>query len=279
MTLNFDNLLRKAVADAVPDDAKKICVWCSGGVDSSALLSYVQELGHDVHAIHVIFEWGSPTYPLFSGLTSWLKVHGSTILMSLSDHFRLLPQALKQHTGKMGAFPSMLLFMAKESEDYDLILHGLGMDELVGGYRQHAEAVDDVNFLEVEDHYYRVLPETKRRTEAQARAMGLAIEAPFINLDLERFCRALPRDLKTAGSGTKLILRSIMEGRIPDANRLDGFIAGSKGGFHPPIQEWWAEGLDTWVTSRLNVIDKIRTRRSLWAKIIRANEVEKGRMK
>ena len=275
----FDNLLRKAVADAIPDDAKKICIWCSGGVDSSTLLYYVQELGHNTHAIHVIFEWGSPTYPLFSGLTSSLKVHGSTRLMSLSDHFRLLPQALKQHTGKMGAFPTMLLFMAKESEDYDLILHGLGMDELVGGYRQHAEAVDDVAFLGVEDHYYRVLPEIKRRTEAQAKAMGLAIEAPFINPDLERYCRALPREFKTMGHHTKIILRTLMSGRIPRENRLAGDIAGTKGGFHPPIREWWAEGLGAWSNERLDYWQTVRLRGQLWNMIIRANEVEKGRMK
>jgi asparagine synthetase B (glutamine-hydrolysing) len=275
MLTEFDNLLRKAVADAIPDDVKKICVWCSGGVDSSTLLYYVQGLGYNVRALHVVFEWGSPTYPLFSGLTSSLKIVASTRLMSLSDHFRLLPQALKQHTGKMGAFPTMLLFMAKESEDYDLILHGLGMDELVGGYRQHAEAVDDVDFLGVEDHYYQALPETNRRTEAQARAMGLAIEAPFINPDLERFCRALPRGLKTEGDRTKIILRDLMRGRIPDPNRLDGLIAGTKGGFHPPIREWWAEGLGAWSNERLSRLDKFRTRRSLWKRIKRANEIEK----
>jgi asparagine synthetase B (glutamine-hydrolysing) len=199
--------------------------------------------------------------------------------MSLSDHFRLLPQALKQHTGKMGAFPTMLLFMAKESEDHDLILHGLGMDELIGGYRQHAEAVDDVGFLGVEDHYYKVLPETKRRTEAQARAMGLAIEAPFINPDLERYCRAMPRALKTDGVMTKIILREIMTDRIPDANRLDGLFAGTKGGFHPPIREWWAEGLGAWTDRRLGLVERYLNRGSLWKKIIRVNEIEKGRMK
>ena len=279
MTLTeFDNLLRKAVAAAIPDDVGEVCVWCSGGVDSSALLYYVKDLGYDVHAIHVIFEWGDPTYPLFSGLTSSLKVHGSTHLMSLSDHFRLLPQALKQHTGKMGAFPTMLLFMAKESEDYDLILHGLGMDELVGGYRQHAEAVDDLAFSFVEESYYQVLDETERRTEVQARAMGLAIEAPFINSDLIKFCRALPRGLKTDWGPTKVILRDLMSGRIPNANRLDGLIAGTKGGFHPPIREWWAEGLGAWARERLNILERYRLRGQLWNLIIRANEKEKRRL-
>jgi len=272
----FDNLLRTAVVDAIPDDVKKICVWCSGGVDSSTLLYYVRDLGYNVEAIHLVFEWAQGgTAELYWGLIDHLKVRGDAHLMSLSDHFRLLPRALKQHTGKMGAFPTMLLFMAEASKGYDLILHGLGMDELGGGYRQHSEAVDGVAFLAVEDHYYQVLPETKRRTEDQARAMGLAIEAPFINPDLERFCRALPRGLKTDWGPTKVILRDLMCGRIPDANRLDGLIAGTKGGFHPPIREWWAEGLGAWTNKRLNYWQMVRTRGKLWHRIILANEMEK----
>lgn len=261
--------------EAIPEGTEKIAVWCSGGLDSSALLYYVKDLGYEVEVIHVVFNWRSATYPLVCGLTKHLGVPGHTHLMNLNGHFNLLPRALAQHTGKMGAFPTMLLFMVMASRGYDLILHGLGMDELIGGYRQHAEAVDDVAFLGVEDHYYRALPETKRRTEVQAKAMGLAIEAPFINPGLEKYCRALPRALKTDGNRTKIILRDLMRDRIPDANRLDGLIAGTKGGFHPPIREWWAEGLGAWAHERLNYWQMCRNRGKLWRKIILANEMEK----
>lgn len=268
----LDEMLRRAVEQSIPEGTEKIAVWASGGIDSSALLYYLED--YDVDGIHVYFNDGARSLKLFEKVTDYLDLDGYAYKMELKDHFHLLHNALKNHEGPMSAFPTMLLFMALASTDYDLILHGLGLDELVGGYRQHAEALDQ-DFRGVENKFFRELPMRVYNTECQALALGLTITTPFINAELRAYCQGLPRREKTQGSKTKIILRELMRNRIPPENRLEGIFAGSKEGFHPPIRQWWAEGLGEWSMNRLSRFDKIRTKRSLWRKIIRANERER----
>ena len=261
--------------NSIPEGTKKIAVWASGGIDSSTLLYYLKD--RDVDGVHVYFEDGARSRVLFDEVTEALGLDGYAYKMTLDDHFRLLEWALLHHKGEMSAFPTMLLFMALKSRKYDLILHGLGLDELVGGYRQHAEALDR-DFTAVENRFYDELPMRQLNTEGQAQRLGLSIAAPFIDEELRGFCQGLPRRFKTHGSKTKIILRDIMSNRLPVANRLEGTFAGSKEGFHPPIREWWDQGLGDWVRARLSSWEQRRTRGLLWRKLMRANQKEKDQL-
>lgn len=272
----LDEMLRRAVEQAIPEGTEKIGVWASGGIDSSTLLYYLKD--RDVEGIHVYFKDRSRSKLLFEGITDHLGLKGYAHKMELKDHFQLLPRALVNHEGPMSAFPTMLLFMALRSLDYDLILHGLGLDELLGGYRQHEEARDR-DFVKVENRFYKELPMRQYNTEIQPRSLGLNIAAPFIDDELRKYCQALPRKDKAFMGATKIILRDLMRGRIPQTNRKEGLFAGSKEGFHPPIREWWVEGLMEWTYDRLDgFFDMQRTRKSTWAKIIRANQRERKRV-
>ena len=272
----LDEMLRRAVENSIPEGTEKIAVWASGGIDSSTLLYYLKD--YDAEGIHVYFEEGARSLGLFEGVTEELGLKGHAYKMELKDHFQLLPQALIRHEGKMSAFPTMLFFMALRSLDYDLILHGLGLDELVGGYRQHAEALDR-DFSRVENRFYAELLMRQYNTEAQPKSLGLSIAAPFIDWRLREYCKALPRTDKILGNSTKIILRKIMRDRIPESNRMAGFMAGSKEGFHPPLRVWWEEGLGEWTLGRLSRLDRLGLRKkSLWKKIIRANERERKRV-
>lgn len=269
----LDEMLRRAVEDSIPEGTERIGVWASGGIDSSALLYYLKD--HDAEGIHVYFEEGAQSLTLFDEVTEYMGLDGYAYKMMLDDHFQLLPWALDAHEGAMSAFPTLLLFMALKSRKYDLILHGLGLDELIGGYRQHAAALDR-DFTAVENRFFDELPMRQHNTEIQARNIGLNIAAPFIDEELRGFCQGLPRRLKTEGPKTKIILRELMRDRVPNSNRLAGLYAGSKEGFHPPIREWWESGLMDWTYQRLSWLDMLRLRRkSTWAKIIRANERER----
>ena len=273
---SLDEMLEYAVIKSIPEGTRKIAVWASGGIDSSALLWYLKDHGWDADGIHVYFNIMDPSIDLFSGVINHLGLNGYLYHMTLKDHFQLLPSALANHEGPMSAFPTMLLFMALRSLDYDLILHGLGLDELVGGYRQHAEAQDQ-DFVSVENKFYDELPMRQRNTELQARALGLNIAAPFIDDELRAYCQGFPRRMKTEMRATKILLRRIMRERIPENNRMEGYFAGSKEGFHPPLREWWAEGLGEWTMSRLSWWEKRRMKGRLWRMIIRANEKERER--
>ena len=269
----LDEMLRRAVENSIPEGTEKIAIWASGGIDSSALLYYLKD--YDAEGIHVYFEDGARSKLLFEDVTEHLGLTGHAYQMTLKDHFQLLPAALRAHERAMSAFPTMLLFMAMRSMKYDLILHGLGLDELLGGYRQHSEALGR-DFVKVENRFYDELPMRVYNTERQALALGLTITAPFISDELREFCQALPRYKKTNGSTTKIILRHLMWERIPGANIREGLIAGTKEGFHPPLREWWEEGLGEWTLSRLSRLDRLGLRKkSLWKKIIRANERER----
>ena len=273
----LDKMLRRAVESSIPEGTERIGVWASGGIDSSALLYYLKD--YDVEGIHVYFKAGARSKLLFEGVTDHLGIKGHSHLMTLKDHYQNLPQALIRHEGPMSAFPTMLFFIAIRSLDYDLILHGLGLDELLGGYRQHEEARGR-DFVNVENRFYDELPMRVYNSECQALSMGQKITAPFISEVLRGYCQELPRSDKAFMGATKIILRDIMRGRIPRVNLIEGRFAGSKEGFHPPIREWWDQGLGSWVMSRLSRWDKIRLKRkSLWAKIIRANERERARVK
>lgn len=269
MKNRLDEMLARAVESSIPEGTGKIAVWASGGIDSSALLYYLRN--HDADGIHVYFEDGARSVGLFDEVIEYLGLDGYSFKMTLKDHGFLLPWALPHHEGKMSAFPTLPMFTAMKSHKYDLILHGLGLDELLGGYRQHAEA-PHCNFAAVENRFYDELPMRRYNTENAAEKMGLNICAPFIDPELREFCQGLPRRLKTQGSKTKIILREIMTGRIPPENRLEGTFAGSKEGFHPPIRAWFDQGLDAWVRKRLSWRERRRLRGQLWNQLIRANE-------
>ncbi len=271
----LDVMLRRVVDKSIPEGTKKIAVWASGGIDSSTLLYYLKD--RDVDGIHVYFEEGARSRVLFDEVTGALGLDGYAYKMTLGDHFRLLGGALFNHNGAMSAFPTMTLFMALKSRKYDLILHGLGLDELVGGYRQHAEATH-CGFTAVENRFYDELPMRQRNTELQARKVGLNIAAPFIDEELRAYCQGLPRKFKTEGPKTKIVLRELMRNRIPDGSRLVGLYAGSKEGFHPPIREWWAQGLGEWVTARLSRWEKRRLKGLLWKMLMRANQKERDKL-
>ena len=271
----LDEMLRRAVENSIPEGTEKIAVWASGGIDSSTLLYYLKD--YDAEGIHVYFEEGARSKLLFEDVTEHLGLKGHAYLMTLKDHFQLLPAALRAHEGPMSAFPTMLLFMALRSMSSDLILHGLGLDELLGGYRQHAEA-QGRDFVKVENRFYDELPMRVYNTERQALALGMTIIAPFISGELRGYCQELPRRHKAFMGSTKIMLRNMMRGRIPPQNVREGKHAGTKAGFHPPIRDWWDEGLGEWTMSRLSRLDRLGLRkRSLWAKIIRANQRERKR--
>ena len=239
------------------------------------LLYYTQE--YDPVAIHIYFEGEDNALNLFKDITSALDIEGRVYEMKLKDHFSLLHDALKNQTGEMNAFPTLHLFIAQKSTEFDIILYGLGMDELLGAYPRHIKA-NDQDYPKIEQLYYNMLPRRKNNCEVQAKALGLKVEGPFMDDELINFCKKMPRDFKMNAFKTKLILRDLMKGRLPESNRLNGLIVQTKGGFHPPIKNWWNDGLDTWVHDKLNLFDEIKTGRNLWKKIIHANEKERMKL-
>jgi len=266
----LDNLLRSSIEASISSTDKRIVVWASGGIDSSVLLYYLRD--RDPLALHIYFKGEERELNLFNEITDYLNIETRICEMTIFDHWTLLDRALLNHTGPMTAFPTLPMFTALKSRPCDKILYALGLDECFAGYRNHVLAPD---FKEVEDYHIDRLPLVKERHENQALALDMKIEAPFINDDLIAYCRGLPIEEKTEGHRTKIMLREFMRGKIPESNRLAGLIVGTKGGFHPPLDKWWIQGLRFYVHNHLSLFERIRTRGFLWKKIDLANEKHK----
>jgi len=134
------------------------------------------------------------------------------------------------------------------------VLSGLGVDEMLGGYPEHVEA-SPTEFPRVEDELlWRCQSFYAWVQKAQGAGAGVDVRFPFLDPELIALSRGLPLDLKVNGRDTKILLRNVLRGVLPEEIVEAGRIAGTKGGFTPSIAGWWSRGLGDWVKEQLRSV-------------------------
>jgi len=105
------------------------------------------------------------------------------------------------------------------------------------------QGLDGFNRALYDDFHVTVLPTLLRIFDRASMAHGVEIRMPFLDWRLVTFCFALPRTSKIGGGFTKRILRSAMEGVVPEPVR----VRKHKVGFASPMREWFEGGLSQWI--------------------------------
>lgn len=88
-----------------------------------------------------------------------------------------------------------------------------------------------------------MLPTLLRQFDRASMAHGIETRMPFMDWRLVTYGFSLPETSKIGGGVTKRVLRTAMEGLVPDPIRL----RTSKIGFVSPIHSWTRGDLNTWV--------------------------------
>ena len=96
--------------------------------------------------------------------------------------------------------------------------------------------------------HLNVLPTFLRCIDRASMAHGIEVRMPFMDWRLVTLSFALPDESKIGGGYTKRILRSAMDGLMPDGVRL----RTKKIHFSSPINDWARQGLRSWLLDLAN---------------------------
>jgi asparagine synthase (glutamine-hydrolysing) len=130
---------------------------------------------------------------------------------------------------------SQLLIRREERRLYhDTYINKTFLQTYSRGIRLTKPAVADLNDLLCFEIFYQGLEDLLRYADRNSMAHGREVRLPFLNHDLVSFEFSLPSRYKTGHGYTKLILRKLMEGRLPD----EIVWKKRKTGFEPPQQKW-----------------------------------------
>jgi asparagine synthase (glutamine-hydrolysing) len=130
---------------------------------------------------------------------------------------------------------SQLLIRREERRLYrDAYINKPFLQTYSRGIRLTKPAVGDLNDLLCFEIFYQGLEDLLRYADRNSMAHGREVRLPFLNHDLVSFVFSLPSRYKTGGGYTKLILRKLMDGRLPN-----GIVwKRRKTGFEPPQKKW-----------------------------------------
>ena len=254
-----------AVIKRVENSDRPIAFLCSGGLDSSIVLSVAhayltkQGRGQDLHAFSM--QYGSSgDDAMYAGmLCTRLGVKLTRVAFEWADVEECI-QRVVTHVESYDpasirtAVPAYLLAKhIRENTDYKVILSGEGADEVFEGYNMFMRATDGaVAALEsqrlVKDlHMFDLL-----RADRTFAAWGLEIRVPFLDIDLLRLAFRLPGEHKLFKDGVeKALLRHAFRGD-PDllASRVldrmkERFSDGCGFGYVPALLKHWAPDANT----------------------------------
>jgi asparagine synthase (glutamine-hydrolysing) len=140
-TDDVEALMRTAVERRLVSDVPIGC-FLSGGLDSSAVLSFMAELsGEPVRTFSIGFEpgWASDELPLARSTARAFGAHHHETRLGPDEFLRLIPTAV-WHRDEPLAEPSEvpLLALSRMASDHvTVVLSGEGGDELFGGYPKY----------------------------------------------------------------------------------------------------------------------------------------------
>lgn len=129
------------------------------------------------------------------------------------------------------------------------LLGGDVRERLLGRERQDTSGGDHtLTRLLYDDFHVRSLPTILRDFDRYSMASGVEVRSPFLDWRLVCFCLALPPRAVLGGGFTKRILRTAMQGIVPDEARL----RMRKIPYKSPFAEWWGGGLRELVLDTVN---------------------------
>jgi len=212
-----------------------VAVFCSGGIDSSAVLYEAVQARQGNKPPVIAYCVGtdvSEDLRYARGLAAALGVEFRHVPIEEASMVRSIGKAIEiiesfEPNHIRTGTTSVALASAVHKDGIKVALVGEGADELLGGYEEFPDAIRrQLPEAEVEALFQRFISELHKtqlqRVDRTTMAFGIEARVPFLDSDLASFIISLPLSLKlrpTPGGRviTKYILRESYRGILPDA--------------------------------------------------------------
>ncbi len=244
----FIEQLTRSVESCV-SKSRKVCLWLSGGIDSSLLLAILAKTHSNVQAVTIDFQSYPSEVDRSIAVAEQYKTPITIHKIGLQDHIRQLSETLA-----MLREPVDVAVQVTEASRIaknlgcDMILSALGADELFCGYPVHVNCkerdypkIEEEQLNKCQSHYVYI----------NSTASLLPVKYPYLTPDFVSYARGLPLSCKRFQNKTKILMRRKAWKLIPEANRLHGLTAGTKYGFGPNIKHWWMDNMRDWVREQI----------------------------
>lgn len=225
-TIRFRELLRRSVRKHASTDLP-IAVFCSGGVDSSALLYELCQIDNIELTAYCAGISDSADMKAARLVCDYLHVPLREVIIEPEE-------TLHEIAGTISAIESfepnhiragtvnMLLAARVAADGHQVVVCGEGADELLGGYAEFADyAQKGKNTSALHETFMSELHKTQlQRVDRTTMRYGIEARVPYLDRDLVDFVAALPENFRTRQEGEsivgKWILREAYRGVLPD---------------------------------------------------------------
>lgn len=230
------------IGDSVRDAVKKRIIgketYCflSGGIDSSAVVSFAAELAQKpVHAISVGFEESEVNELEDAGIMAHhAGIRHHTVIAKPDSFFSMLDTLVFHHDAPfadVSAYPTY--YAAQLAREYtDVILTGDGPDQILGGSDHHVAAI--------KNNFYRSSILRRRLCALTSNALRPMVRNPVPSLQSRAYRRAFRDSLLPVRSA--YCMRSFFPPLIKEFLCTVDFLAANRG--HDPYrfpERWFAE--------------------------------------
>jgi diphthine-ammonia ligase len=202
-----EQLLEKAILK-IPKE--KVGLLFSGGVDSLALAFYLKKLGYDFTCYTVGIK-GSKDIEAAKKLASELQLKHEVRIIpkkEIPSHLAKVVPMLR-NTSPVDVSVGLTTYLASSLAEEDIVISGLGADEIFGGYSRHKNS-KDLN-SDLKKGLDRVYNGDLVRDKTIASSLGKEIFAPFLDKGLVSYALELPASRKISSEGVnKLVLRELL---------------------------------------------------------------------
>jgi asparagine synthase (glutamine-hydrolysing) len=233
----FRGEFASSVERHLPPDGMPFAVFCSGGIDSSAVLYESVEAcrrrGWDPRSKLTVYSVGTPTSedPKFAArLAAELDVPFVFEEISTEDMLSNIPKAVRvmesfEPNHIRAGTTSLAISRRVAADGFKVALLGEGADELLGGYPEFPAAARAGSTADVESlirTFSSQLHRTQlRRVDRTSMHSTLEARVPFLDRRFSRFVNRIPTEYRVHSRQdgvviAKHVLREAFRGRLPD---------------------------------------------------------------
>jgi asparagine synthase (glutamine-hydrolysing) len=214
--LPLRELLECAVSKRVLHTQRPLAILCSGGIDSSIILTLATQLFPDrrIHAFTAFYDHRSEdsVYAelLFQQLPNVTVTHVPISKADITAVFPEMPMVFETDDAPVLATSASMFLLARyirDHTDFKVVLSGEGADEIFGGYNYMKKAptaaacAEECVRLVKQLHAFDI-----RRAERCFAAHGMELRCPFLDRDVLR--NVLTEDGSQRMDGRKTMLRN-----------------------------------------------------------------------